>query len=43
MDIAKIQKLNNLAAELKRHNVVFDKEEALSKAEKIYGSDNNFK
>lgn len=42
MDIAKIQKLNNLAAELKRHNVVFDKEEALSKAEKIYGSDNNF-
>ncbi|AJF61974.1 TPA: hypothetical protein HA239_02740 [Candidatus Woesearchaeota archaeon] len=42
MDIAKVQKLNNLAVELKRHNLVFNKEDALSHAERIYGNENNF-
>jgi hypothetical protein len=42
MDINKVQKLNNLAQNLERHNIAFDKDEAISQAESIYGKQNNY-
>jgi len=42
MDINKVQKLNDMALNLKRHNIVYSKEDALQQAENIYGSDNDF-
>lgn len=40
MDINKIQKLNQLASDLKRHNVVDSKEEAIMQAERVVGASN---
>ncbi len=42
MDINKVQKLNDLAVNLKKHNIVSDKEDAVAAAEEIYGRQNNF-
>ena len=42
MDIVKIQKLNDMAQHLRKHNVVYTQESAVTQAEKIYGKDNNF-
>ncbi len=42
MDINKIQKLNRMSVELKKYNVVGSSKEAISQAEKIYGSENNY-
>ena len=42
MDINKVQKLNDLAVNLKKHNIVTDKEDAVAAAETIYGKQNNY-
>ncbi len=42
MDINKVQKLNEMAMNLKRHNIVISKEDALGQAERIYGNENDF-
>ncbi len=42
MDINKVQKLNNMALNLKKHNVVFSKEDAIKQAETIFGEEHNF-
>ena len=42
MDINKVQKLNDLAVNLKKHNIVDNKDDAVSAAEEIYGRQNNF-
>lgn len=42
MDINKIQKLNQMAVNLQKHNIVLDKNSAIENAEKIYGMENNF-
>jgi chromosome segregation ATPase len=42
MDINKVQKLNEMAMNLKKHNVVFSKEDAIKQAESIYGSEHNY-
>ena len=42
MDIAKIQKLNQMAQNLKKHNIVCSKEEGIRRAERIYGEEHNF-
>ena len=41
MDINKIQKLNQMAINLSKHNIV-SKEEALAQAASIYGTEHNF-
>lgn len=41
MDINKVQKLNDMAMQLKRHNI-YSKDDAISQAERIYGTDNNY-
>lgn len=41
MDINKVQKLNEMAMELKKHNI-YNKSDAISQAERIYGSDNSY-
>ncbi|MBN1502787.1 hypothetical protein JW930_04530 [Candidatus Woesearchaeota archaeon] len=38
MDINKIQKLNKLAVDLKKHNIVDSKEEAIKQAENVVGA-----
>jgi chromosome segregation ATPase len=42
MDINKVQKMNEMAMNLKRHNIVISKENAVEEAEKIYGTENNY-
>ena len=42
MDINKVQKLNDLAVNLKKHNIVDSKDDAVSAAETIYGKQNNY-
>lgn len=41
MDIAKVQKFNEMAVYLQKHNIVQDRNSALKNAEKIYGIDDN--
>jgi len=38
----KVQKLNQMAQNLKRHNIVNDKESAIANAAKIYGEEYNY-
>ena len=42
MDINKVQKLNDLAVNLKKHNIVSSKDDAVAAAETIYGKQNNY-
>ncbi len=42
MDINKVQKLNQMAMNLQKHNIVSDKNQAISNAERLYGMENNF-
>ena len=42
MDINKVQKLNQMAMNLQRHNIVMDKESAIKNASQIYGQQHNF-
>jgi TolA-binding protein len=42
MDINKVQQLNHMAMELKRHNIVLTKDDAISQAENIYGHENDY-
>ena len=42
MDINKVQKLNDLAVNLKKHNIVYTKDDAVSAAAEIYGKQNNY-
>ena len=42
MDVNKVQKLNDMAMQLKKHNIVYSKEDALHQAERIYGSENDY-
>ncbi len=42
MDINKIQKLNQMAQVLEKHNVVSNKDSAVASAAKIYGSEHNY-
>jgi hypothetical protein len=42
MDINKVQKLNEMASSLKRHNIGYDKDDALREAEKMYGKENDY-
>lgn len=40
MDIVKLQKMNQMANQLKRHNIGYDTDSAIDEAEKIYGTKN---
>lgn len=40
MDVTKIQKLNEMDNQLKKHNIGYDTDSAISAAEKIYGTEN---
>ena len=42
MDINKVQKLNQMAMNLQRHNIAIDKESAIRNASQIYGEQHNF-
>jgi len=42
MDVLKVQKLNQMAQNLKKHNIVCDKESAIANAAKIYGQEYNY-
>ncbi len=42
MDVTKIQKLNDMANNLKKHNIGYSSDGAISAAERIYGSENEF-
>jgi len=42
MDVAKLQKMNNLAVNLQRHNITVDKEQAIREASRLYGNEYNF-
>ena len=42
MDINKIQKLNDMALNLKKHNIGYSQEAAIKQAENLYGTENNF-
>jgi len=42
MDINKVQQLNQMAMELKKHNIVISKDDAIGQAEKIYGHENEY-
>ncbi len=42
MDINKVQKLNDLAVNLKKHNIVYTKDDAVAAASEIYGKQNNY-
>ena len=42
MDINKVQKLNDLAVNLKKHNIVYTKDDAVAAAAEIYGKQNNY-
>ena len=39
MDVLKVQKLNQMAQNLARHNIVTDKQSAIANAAKIYGEE----
>lgn len=40
MDIVKLQKMNQMANQLKRHNIGYNTDSAIDEAEKIYGTKN---
>ncbi|MBN2422937.1 hypothetical protein JXB41_06950 [Candidatus Woesearchaeota archaeon] len=42
MDINKVQKLNQLAVNLKKHNIADSANDAVKQAENVFGTQNNF-
>lgn len=42
MDVTKMQKLNQMAANLAKHNIVGSRDDAIQRAASIYGEENNF-
>jgi hypothetical protein len=42
MDVNKVQKLNEMALNLRKHNIGISSEESVKQAERIYGNENNF-
>jgi hypothetical protein len=42
MDVTKVQKLNQMAVNLTRHNIVGSRDDAINRAASIYGEENNF-
>jgi hypothetical protein len=42
VDIGKVQRLNQMALNLQKHNIVLDKNAAIADAQKIFGVENNY-